>query len=418
VLGLSVLIGMAALAIDTGLMYAGRGQLQNSVDAAALAAAQSMFNAGALDRTGGEAAAVTVAGLHRAVDEPDINVVANGGGLGDVKFGDWNEESNTFTEILPGALNQGDVDAVSVAAFLDDINNNAVPATLSQVRGRTKFDIAASATAYIGYAGIPGPGDVDLPIVVDCCAINACPDSDPSTAYCSGGVPPVTNGCDLVRPQTGDPTGGSFSCLDFAPTGSQNACWTVFDNGASVNTAALRDIVNDVTPVDPPPVAGELYNLDNGSKAPVLRDIMRHFEGFPGWTNPDPLNDPSPDEPPVPAEGTDSYAPYDGMADQWYKFLPVFECQNGIDQCASGNNQELLGFVCVEIREIEAPDGHNPDPLNDGDKKLRLNFVCPTLPGGAPNPVMMTNCNLNGGGPVAGGGSDFGLKATIPVLVQ
>jgi len=43
---------------------------------------------------------------------------------------------------------------------------------------------------------------------------------------------------------------------------------------------------------------------------------------------------------------------------------------------------------------------------------VRLNFVCPQ------NPLFEANCQLNGGGPVAGGGADFGLKATIPVLVQ
>ena len=116
-----------------------------------------------------------------------------------------------------------------------------------------------------------------------------------------------------------------------------------------------------------------------------------------------------------------------GNIDSWYQIFPVFECQNDSEHCAGGEYQELIGFVCLEIREIEAPDGKNVDPLNDGNKKLRVEFICKDLPHdpdsippgqSPPHNDRIDNCEINNGGPVAGGGNNGGLRATIPVLVR
>ena len=95
-------------------------------------------------------------------------------------------------------------------------------------------------------------------------------------------------------------------------------------------------------------------------------------------------------------ERPDRYPPYDGP-DSWVVGFPVVECQSD-DNCAGGSSAAVVGFVCFEIREIEAP------PL----ELIRGRFLCESDP-------LFEECDI---GRTTTGGFNFGLRADTPVLVQ
>jgi len=78
VLALPILLGMASLAIDTGLIYSARTQMQNAADGAALAAMKALRDTGSTATVASEAAAVAalnkVQGTPVAVDPNDVEI--------------------------------------------------------------------------------------------------------------------------------------------------------------------------------------------------------------------------------------------------------------------------------------------------------------------------------------------------------
>ncbi|HZO09195.1 MAG TPA: hypothetical protein VFC77_07445 [Myxococcota bacterium] len=173
-----------------------------------------------------------------------------------------------------------------------------------------------------------------------------------------------------------------MSCLEFHNTAEQNACWTVFDGEHhSVNSNDLREIVENDAQVSMG-VDDSIF-LDNGDKTPVIADIHDRFQGTGAFSGS--------------ADGVDRYAPFDGREDSWVVGFPVVECQSAT-HCASGSPADIVGFVCFEIREVDVVP----------HKVIRGRFLCPSDP-------LFAECDL---GPTRTGGSDFGLRAQIPVLAR
>jgi Flp pilus assembly protein TadG len=367
------LIAAGALAIDVGLIWAARTQLQGATDAAALAAAMNMIDkdAPAVTLPAAEAAAIDVAGLNEAV--PTSSVVIEGS---DLTFGRWDLDARNLDTGVNLAIPE-QVTGVEVVARLDGVDNAPVPAFLSRVLGRTSFNVEARATAYLGFAGAVGPGEVDLPIAIDCCKLRG-PDCDQD--YCSTINSNPPNPCPLANPQEAGAT--TVSCIEFFSTPEQNACWTEFDGSSpSINTPGLSDIVNDGNPITVQ--ANEPYYMDNGDKTPVIADIYDRFHGDGAFSgNP---------------AGIDRYPPYDGFEDSWVVGLPVVECQTDA-HCAGGIPFEIIGFLCIEIREI----------IVTPDKIIRARFLCNT-------DSLYDECDL---GVTGTGGDDFGVRADLPVLVR
>jgi hypothetical protein len=130
----------------------------------------------------------------------------------------------------------------------------------------------------------------------------------------------------------------------------------------------MTDIVENG---NPEVIDGPIY-LDNGTKTPVVRDIEAKFQEL----------------------GSDTDG--DGIVDSWFVTLPVVECQNPGDQCASGNTQAIVGFLCMNIREVLV----TPEKIIKGD------FVCSTDP----------RCDKPGFGP---GGTLIGsYSSAFPVIVD
>ena len=365
VLALGALIGLAAWATETGRMWQVKSQLQAIADSSALAGVGKLLSADF--KTVDPAAARTSATSYG----PQHNVLGDALTIpdGDVATGSWDLDTRTFTP-LPGSTNPDEVRAVRVRTRRDDKANGPVPTILAKALGVDSVRVNSEAIGYWGFAGSAGPGTVDLPIAIDCCAIsgnsgaNICKQN-----YCDTVSTSTPNACPLA-------TGGTASCLQFQSTGQQNACWTQFDGAhPSINTPDIVDIVQagNSTEID-----GPIY-VDNGDKVPVIAEIQDRFLGRGSYDTP---------------AGTDTNG--DGKVDSWVVHLPVVTCQNPGPHCGGGSPQQVVGFVCFDIHEVDTTP----------QKVIKGNFVCPTDP----------RCDDTGFGP--GGKIPGALSAAFPVLVH
>src|SRR5262249_59904886 len=94
-------------------------------------------------------------------------------------------------------------------------------------------------TAYLGFAGRVGKGRLDLPIAIDCCKLRG---NDCKHDYCETiATPPMA--CPLTE-SLGHQPPATVSCLDFAPSADQNACWTLYSpDVSSVGASDVKDMV-------------------------------------------------------------------------------------------------------------------------------------------------------------------------------
>jgi len=371
-LALGALLAFASLAIDVGMVWSARTQLQNAADSSALAGARDLIDpGGAVDAAATIASAQSLAGLNSALGVASISINSS-----DIRLGQWDATTRSFdpnVDLSDPSL----VNAVDVLARMDEVSNGPITALLSQFAGIDSYSIQASATAELGYAGRSLPGEIELPIAIDCCKIAGASCSDD---YCSTITSNPPNPCSLAVPQAGD--SGPVSCLEFHSTSEQNACWTSFDGSSpSVNTADLRDLVASGAPEAVS--VGDQYYVDNGDKTPVIGTINDRFQGTGSFVGN--------------AEGIDRYAPFDGIRDSWVLKLPVIECQSAT-HCSGGETVGIVGFVCFELREIVVTP----------DKVIRGRFLCPSDP-------LYNECDA---GNATSGGLNFGVRAEFPVLVR
>ena len=130
--GMSVMLlfGMVALVVDVGELYSTRSELQNAADAAALAAAEHIYNP-----------TQAIAAAQQWANENH----AEGGGLvvmpSDVVFGRWDTTNKVF---VPHAIPTA---AVEVTARRTDDCGNPVVHSFAGVIGTPKSDVVASAIA-------------------------------------------------------------------------------------------------------------------------------------------------------------------------------------------------------------------------------------------------------------------------------
>lgn len=365
VMALGALVGIAAWATETARMWQVKSHLQAIADSASLAGVANLLtnNFQTVDQAGAASAATTYGAQHRVLDTAFS--IANA----DVAAGSWDLASRVFTP-MPGSTDPDQVRAVRVRTRRDGSANGPVPTILGAALGVASVDVNTEAVAYWGFAGSAGPGTADLPIAIDCCAISGnTPGAACTQNYCSTIQQGPPNPCPLSW-------GGTATCLEFHSTPEQNSCWTQFDGQSpSINTPDLTDIVEDGNTTT---ISGDVY-VDNGDKVPVISEIRDRFEGRGSY---------------IPGEGTDTNG--DGIVDSWVVTLPVIECQNPGDQCASGNTQEIKGFICFDIHEV----------LVTPQKIIKGTFLCPTDP----------RCDGTGLGP--GGTIPGALSAQYPVIVD
>jgi Flp pilus assembly protein TadG len=371
---LVALIALASLAIDVGLIWTSRNQVQNAVDAAALAGAGNMIDVATPATTlpQAEAAVLDQAGDHSAVPTSSLAIQSS-----DIRFGDW-DFTNRVLDTSVNLADPSQVTAVEVTGRLDGAVNDPVPSFMARILGRNSFSVTATATAYLGFAGRVNRGEIDLPIGIDCCKLRG---PECQYDYCDTITNNPPNPCTLYEPQ--DEGAATVSCLEFHNTEEQNACWTLFDGySPSINTSDLIDIVENGNPED---IGYDDVYQDNGDKTPVIQEIYDRFKGEGSYVGN--------------ADGVDRYAPiYDPAdPDSWVVGLPVMECQTD-DHCAKGLPAAIVGFVCFEIREITVTP----------DKIIRGRFLCASDP-------LYDDCDI---GLTGSGGFNFDIRADLPVLVR
>jgi hypothetical protein len=308
-------MGMVGWSTETGRAWQAKNQLQAAADSSALAGVGNLFTPSfaAVDEAAARTAAITYGALHEVAELSNLTIAA-----ADVEVGSWNMAAQTFTA-LPGNTNVDVVRAVRVVTRRDSSLNGKIPTIFGRILGHPSISVNTDAVAEWGFAGSGGPGIADLPIVIDCCAVAG---SDCNDSYCDTVSNTISNPCWLADGVT------TTSCLEFFSTPKQNACWSVFDGDhSSVSVPGMTEIVANGNSGD---IGSEPVYLDNGTKTPVIQDIKDKFD----------------------SEGTDTSVPPDGINDSWVVTLPVVECQNPGDQCASGDTQHIVGFLCMDIREI------------------------------------------------------------------
>ena len=353
------LIGIAAWATETGRAWQAKSQLQRAADSAALAGVGNLFSANFLtvDEAAARTAATTYGAQHKALGT-NLTIAAV-----DVEVGSWDMALQTFTA-LPGNTDPDVVRSVRVITRRDNNANGPIDTILGGALGVDSITVNTDAVAEWGFAGGGGAGVVALPIAIDCCSVAGnTPGLECTENYCEVVTNTVPNPCLLSNGET-------VSCLEFFSTPEQNACWTEFDGyHPSVSTPGMTEIVENGNSEE---IGYEKVYIDNGTKTPVVQDIKDRFD--------------------VEGEDTDG----DLIKDSWIVTLPMIECQNPGDQCSGGDTQEIVGFLCMDIREIIV----TPDKLIKGD------FLCPTDP----------RCDKPGFGP--GGKIAGSIVADYPVIVN
>jgi len=366
-MALVALIGFAAWATETGRAWQTKNQLQVAADSSSLAGVGNLFSADFLtvDEAAARAAATTYGAEHAAAELNNLPIAA-----ADVEVGSWDMSTETFTA-LPGNTDPDVVRSVRVATRRDNTVNGPVGTILGRAMGVNSISVNTDAIAYWGFAGRGGPGVVDLPIAIDCCQVSGSrAGAHCSENYCQYIENKIPNPCQLAN-------GDTTSCLEFHSTPEQNACWTTFgEDNPAITVPNLTDIVESGNQYE---VGKNPIYIDNGTKTPVVQDIKDRFD----------------------LEGTDtgSHAGHvdgDGIKDSWIVGLPMIECQNPGDGCAGGDTQYIVGFLCMDIKEIIV----TPDKIIKGD------FICSTDP----------RCDKTGFGP--GGGIIGSISADYPVIVN
>jgi Flp pilus assembly protein TadG len=372
-LALIALLAFAAWSMETGQAWTARGQLQAASDSAALAGAGELLDPNA-DQPADPAAAIAgaqVYGVQHQAMGVNVAILAS-----DVVTGRWDLQTRTFTP-LPGSTDRTEVRAVQVVGRRDDVANGPIPTVLGRILGVNSIAVNTQATAYLGYAGLLPTGSATFPVVLDCCKISgaACDQS-----YCQYVAANPPNPCPLSS-DTDEP-GKIVSCLEFAPTGDQNACWSELDAlEPSISTSGLEDIIRDgnATPVGSQPIY-----VDNGTKNAVLQELRNRFLNSGAYSG-------------TPGGGVDTNG--NGTPDSWLVPLPIVECQNPGDGCAGGTQQEIVGVACLDVKEITA----------GSTKVIKVEYVCPGDPRYAGSV-----CDV-GFGP---GGTVPTIDAQYPVLVD
>jgi Flp pilus assembly protein TadG len=380
---LTVLIGIAALAVDVGYLYATRNELQNVSDAAALAGAgylgsvystlsyqaQQTF---VFNRASVVSVVQQVALKNRAAE---ANIVINDS---DVVIGTWNGSTVQPTLTSP--------DAVQVTARRDGNANTPVATFFARIWGKNTVDITTDATAALTGPATVDDGELKTPFSLSELNFpNNCSDQimfSPTTESCAGwhnffdpinankmndkllgfvkgdGQDPETNPCLL------EPCGQAWLDANFdmnkeptpAVTPEASTGDEFYHQGGTI-----ASLFNGAVIMNPTMDTGS--PIDGNPKFPApLPALFHYFKRRDG----------------------------DGDNNKWTATIPIYK--DG-ETCGNPHGlMEIVGFARIEVFMPQPPP----------DKTISVNVDC--------NQSFITG---------RGGGGQFGnLKGNIPNLVE
>ena len=173
-----VLLGLAAISIDTGLLAVVRNELQNASDAGALAGAANLYTADGQINTGANQIAYDASRANDSMKTTvDIDWADGSTDNGpDIERGHWSFATRTFTpnpstvevdlwDVSEAALdaNTNFINAVRVTARRSD---TPAPSFFGRFLGHESYEMATDSIAYIGYASDLTPGSMDIPLAI------------------------------------------------------------------------------------------------------------------------------------------------------------------------------------------------------------------------------------------------------------
>jgi hypothetical protein len=163
-------VGLTATAVDLGLLFTAKGQLQNAADAAALAAAGTMIGVGANNQAVAQPSnALASAGQFASANQAiGVNVSLKTPPGNDFTIGYWDKNAGGFDAHRTGMglTDPDDVTAVRVRVRRDDEANSPVTTYFARIFGINQVGVSAVSTAFLGYPATVPPGTVQLPLVV------------------------------------------------------------------------------------------------------------------------------------------------------------------------------------------------------------------------------------------------------------
>ncbi|MGD9054166.1 MAG: pilus assembly protein TadG-related protein, partial [Desulfobacterales bacterium] len=391
-IGLVMLLGFAALAIDVGYLYSTRNELQNVSDATALAATrqlgsiyQSMSYQDQQNYVCDRPAIVSVAqqvGLKNQAAKTFITI-----NDADVVIGKWNSGTLTPTLAQP--------DAVGVIARRDRSANSPVTTIFAAIFNTFggNFDtvgITADAVAALSGKGESHDGEIELPVAID---------------------------EDWFNTNPGNVCGDQ---IKFSPTTDPDACagWTSFEISPS-NDITLRRILQEMMDIPSTSVGVTQLNMIGGDLSVPTFDALLTLFQYKGYDVHSSaiasINDISLTPTPAATDAAGNPVPFlpvgspnttplfdddgvtpllypDGTARNvhiWDTYVAVYSSSG----CSNPNQvKDLVGYAEIRLTDIKGP----PDKLLQG--------------------ILL--CNGVDKDDNRGGGGNFGLKGSIPGLVE
>ncbi len=374
---LLVLLGALALAIDMGSAFLIKAKLQDMLDATALSSASLVADSGSTDPTSQVLSRwLNISNMTGAVMGVDPTLQAS-----DVTTGRWSAEDETFVAVGIDGVDHSSSNAVSLSLSVSVDSDSPASFFLGAIASTSEVQISVSSTAYVGAAGSICAEELFAPFAIGCCAFG---DGACGLNYCSSGSYHAFATCDLTNIDSSD---DDASCLEFRNRSAQNACWTIYgDPNNSVNTNRLRNYLRygpsagggDACSSE---VSLDEYELNDGRRTSVVREFRNKFEGSNFYSG-------------SPA-GTDRYAPFDGDSDSWVMPIAIVECESSGRTCRSGQEREIVGFGCAEIRQVT-------------NNTIKLRMLCSGEP-------LFEECEIAAS---ESGGVNFGLSASQSMLVH
>lgn len=163
----TVVMGMAALAVDIGMLYSAQAEMQRTADATALAATADLLNEGRL-QGGAYLEYLLDEARNTAVDAASRNAVLHSpsvvNSLDDVAFGYVSDLSNGGGIVYGGP---NPPNAIAVTIHRDAGHGGAIALYFAQMFGKSEQTLSAQATAafadgVVGYKVTPNSGNADL----------------------------------------------------------------------------------------------------------------------------------------------------------------------------------------------------------------------------------------------------------------
>lgn len=383
---LIVLIGLSALAIDVGYLFAARNELQNISDSAALAGArqlgkiyQDMTSAQqkdyvltSADVTLIKQAAINVAAQNQAGYKANIVILGD-----EVDIGVW--QDHVFTEGL--TLMVGSVakkaNAVRVFARRDNNANSPISTFFASIFGPDTATVSAFATAALTGKKTAGQGELELPVGLDqqYFANNQCKDQ-----------------------------------IKFYPTTDPDACagWTTFTY-TPANDPKIRDLL-DGDLASPELESGDTpVNFTGGALSQQVFDKMLtayQQKGYDIDANGDPVRV---DNDGDPIRG--------GYEDTYPNSVPLLNESTGERMLYPDgtNRNKHVWDTTVIVYEFNNCDNPNQSLIVKGFAKVLVTDVLD-----APDKLIkgIVDCEYVDNGVSRGDGGDFGIYGSVPGLVE